>query len=293
VCLDTSIPPEKTIQLGQIITDPRNATSRFAPPVIPRPGEFSQSVKDRKFRVNKSINVNGKVVTHFLNIITFGLAVVFKKQTLHQYKIDNYTTHQFEPTPDYVNDAMKDVLRLRKRKNLYMIVGLQVADSARVYHLLDNTKGGGAHGGAPIATTGVEIAGHLDMTKEFQMSDEIHITEPFVFAYRIRPCIRQKDVYRLRSGAKLPPHDSPKLYDTEDRISNYVADDPQFKLSRIDGNEDMIEGQYHVNESMDGGNSIERLIILQEHHPWWLYYTPAIGILFYAWLIHYLVGKAT
>lgn len=98
---------------------------------------------------------------------------------------------------------------IRKRKDMYMIVGLQVARSAIVYHLLDNTKGGGAKGGVPIAMTGAEIAGHLDLTIE----------------------------------------------------------------------------------SLDSGDSTERIIVLQESHPWWLYYTPALGILVYAWIIHYLVAK--
>lgn len=227
------------------------------------------------------------------------MSVVFKKQEVHEYKIDKYTIYQFEPTPEYVNDAMKDshlTSSIRKRKDMYMIVGLQVADSAIVYHFNDNTKGGGATGGAPIAATGVEIDAHVDVTKESEMSDGFRIPKPFVFAYRIRACVRENDAYRLRSQAKLPAYGAPKLYDSDDPASiqkTSGADDPEFKLSRIDGNEDMIEGQYHVSELRDGGNSMERIIVLQESHPKWLYYAPAIGILVYAWLIYYFVRKVT
>jgi hypothetical protein len=72
---------------------------------------------------------------------------------------------------------------------MYMIVGLQVAKSAKVYHLLGNTQGGGAKGGAPIGTTGVDIAGHLDVTKNSEMSDALHVKSKFVFSCRIRACI--------------------------------------------------------------------------------------------------------
>jgi hypothetical protein len=185
---------------------------------------------------------------------------------------------------------------IRKRKDMYMIIGLQVADSAIVYHLLDNTKGGGGKGGAPIASTGVEVTAEMDVLKESQMSDEVHIEKPFVFAYRIKACIRENDAYRLRSRPKLPAQGAPKLYKTDDPTSiqkTSLADDPQFKLSRIDGNEDMIEGQYQVSKSMESNHFMERIIVLQESHPKWLYYTPAIGILVYALLIHYLIGKGT
>jgi hypothetical protein len=239
------------------------------------------------------------VFTRVLNVITFGIPILFKKQEVHEYKIDHYTTYQFEPSPEYVNAAMKDSQlesSIRKRKDMYMIVGLQVAKSAIVYHALDNTKNGGVEGGAPIAATGIEIDAHVDVTKKSQMSDKVHIEKPFVFAYRIRACIHKNGAYRLRSGPKVPAHGAPRLYDTDDRASIQMTsfvDDPQFKLSRIDGNEDMIAGQYHVSESMNDGNPTERMIVLQESRPKWLYYAPAIGILVYAWLIHSLFGKVT
>jgi hypothetical protein len=127
----------------------------------------------------------------------------------------------------------------------------------------------------------------MDVTKKSQMSDVLQIDEPFVFAYRIRACIHKNGAHTLRSGLKLPAHGVPRLYDSDDRPSIQMtsfAGDPQFKLSRIDGNEDMIVGQYHVNQSRDDGNSTERMIVLEESRPKWLYYTPAIGILVYAWL---------
>jgi hypothetical protein len=159
---------------------------------------------------------------HFLNIATFGLSAVFKKQQIHEYKIEKCTTYQFEPTTEYVNEAMKDphlTSYIRKRKDMYMIVGLQVADSAVVYHLLGNTEGGGAKGGAPIAATGVEIDAHLDATKKTQMSQKAHIENPFVFAYRIKACVRKNNVYGIRPGLKLPSHSSPRLFDNDDPAS--------------------------------------------------------------------------
>lgn len=211
-------------------------------------------------------------------------------------KIDKYTIYQFDPTPEYVIDAMKDSRfkrPIRKRKDMYMIVGIQVADSAIVYHLHENTKGGGAKGGAPIGATGVEVGGEVDMNKESQMLDISHIDSKFVFAYRIKACVREDDVYGLRSGYKAPSHSSAKLYDTDEKTSTAVAEDPHFKLSRIDANEDMIEGKFEIDELKDGEKSTERMIILEESHPWWLYYTSAIGVLVYAWLAYYLVRKFT
>jgi hypothetical protein len=179
---------------------------------------------------------------------------------------------------------------------MYMIVGLQVADSAVVYHLLGNTEGGGATGGAPIAATGVAIDAHLDATKKTQMSQKAHIENPFVFAYRIKACVRKNNGYGLRPGLKLPSHSAPRLYDTDDpaSIQKISLDDrPEFQIPRVDGNEDLIEGQYHIIELTDDGKPTERMIVLQESPPKWLYYTPAIGILVYAWLIYVLVRKVT
>lgn len=182
---------------------------------------------------------------------------------------------------------------IQKRKDMYMIVGLQVADSAIVGHVHQNTKGGGAEGSAPIAATGVDVGGQIDLTKESQTSDIFHINDKFVFAYRIKPCVRENYGYALRSGYKVPSHGSPRLYDTDDPTSTAVVDEPQFKLSRIDGNEEMVEGKYHVNESVAVGDSTDRMIVLEESEPKWSYYTPAIAILVYAWLAYYLVGKFT
>ena len=175
-----------------------------------------------------------------------------------------------------------------------MIIGLQIADSAIVYHLRDTTKGGGGKGGAPIASTGVEVGAELDVLKGSQMLDEKHIEAPFVFAYRIRACIRDNDAYILGSRPTLPAHGAPKLYKTDDPVSmqkTSLAEDLQFKLSRIDGNEEMIEGQYHVSQSMESNHFMERMIVLQESRPKWLYYTSAVGVLVYALFIHYLIGK--
>jgi len=294
--LDTSIPPDKTIQLGQIITDPRDATSRIAPPIPPRSDPFFQQGKGRIIYANKSLNITGKVFAHCLGVFTLGISAVSKSQRLHAFKIDTYTIYQFEPTPEYVIDAMKDPglkSAIRKRKHMYMIVGLQVADSAFVGHVQQDTKGGGVEASAPIPATGFDIGGHIDSTKKFEESDTLKPLGKFVFAYRIKRCVPENESYALRSGYKVPPSGAPRLYDTDDPISTAVVDEPQFKLSRIDGDEDIIEGKYHVRESEDVRNSTDRMIVLEESERKWLYYTPAIGVLLYAWLAYYLVGKFT
>jgi len=211
--------------------------------------------------------------------------------------IPNYTIHTFEPTPQYVAEAMNNAgfdSAIRKG-NAYMIVGLQVADSAIVYHLHQNTQGGGATGGAPIGATGAEVGGQVDINMGSQMSQKFQINSKFIFAYRIKRFVSDRDGCGLASGFTVPPRGF-GLYDTNNQTSTAstaVADFPPFILSPTDANEDMIEGKYEVIEPKDGDKSTERMVMLEESHPWWLYYTSAVAILVYAWLAYYLVGKFT
>jgi hypothetical protein len=225
------------------------------------------------------------------------MSLLFKKERLHEYIIHGITTYEFEPTPEYVNRTMKDPRlqsSIQKLQDTYMIVGLKVADSGTVHHLRDNSTGGGWKLGVPLPNIGGNVGGEGEATKQFESSDELVTEKPFVFAYRIRAVTARKNKkekeYIVTAAYETPGRGAPKLYDA---VSSTLilprtspAENTEFELSRTDGNEDMVEGPYRV---ISDSKETVREIVLEEKQPKWLYCTAAVGIVVYAWLIHYFV----
>lgn len=76
---------------------------------------------------------------------------------------------------------------VRKKKKIYMIVGLKVADKAIVYHEWDAKKGGGASDGSGDAFVQLNVDGKV--MRGTYMRDREKIYSPFIYAYQLRACI--------------------------------------------------------------------------------------------------------
>lgn len=137
--------------------------------------------------------------------MTVGLSLLLRKKVLHVYTIPKDTTYSFVPDrSNYLNETINQegqpLLQsaIRKGTNMYMIVGLKVAHGATVIHQRDDKKAFAAKGNIPLDAYGDQVGGGGGSDKEAYMWDTQKLEYDFVYAYRLKKCVRLGNSYTLR-----------------------------------------------------------------------------------------------
>jgi hypothetical protein len=187
-----------------LITDRRLPWEPLAPPIKPTENEPLAGGK-RTFRLWNSKTTEADLHATILSFVTVGVSLLFRKKVLHVYKIPKDTTYSIVPDrSNYLDETIKQegqpLLQsaIKKRKNMYMIVGLKVAHGATVTHQKDDQKGFTAKGNIPVNPSGDQVGGGIGSDKEAYMWDTQKLKYDFVYAYRLKKCVRLGNSYALQ-----------------------------------------------------------------------------------------------
>lgn len=136
----------------------------------------------------------GSMMAAFFDSVQLALFGGRAKTTRQTYHIDKLQTLSFYPKEEYVLETLRQSgIRnyLQKhffKKSLYMIVGIRIAEGARVFQ--GDRQGRVIGAGARLSGVGSLVGGGLQgsTAKGSGTSAEFSISDKFVFAYRLRKC---------------------------------------------------------------------------------------------------------
>jgi hypothetical protein len=199
------IPPSGPIQLGSVISHPRQVAEPLNDVPVPL-----QQTREKVYLHNESsasVSLKGTatssygIFADFLGGLGLGLSgtvgATHVRGEGEEWSFSSLTTSWFTPTNDYVRASMDDadvrsfVAAHRPwlgRKHLYMVTGIKVAHGAAV--VASRARAHGLHLnvgfdlaalGAPV-TTGPE----LGWERGLEVGESYGSSDPFVFAFRIR-----------------------------------------------------------------------------------------------------------
>jgi hypothetical protein len=87
---------------------------------------------------------------------------------------------------------------------MYMIVGIKVSHEATVTHQTTNIKGLEGKVDVPVDLNGDGVGGRVEVQKESGMWDhQDKLEHDFVYAYRLKKCVRQGKGYKLREKFEI------------------------------------------------------------------------------------------
>lgn len=150
------------------------------------------------------------VYAQFLQLATGGLGlgpevdVERSSRTMHMFAFDNVTTVSFEPTSQYVEEAVKapavqSWLREPKQRfapvvSLFLVTGMKLVKGAKIKYSTSGSTAVTGNIGIDVAPLGMAFGpkGHWSSTNDD--GTEFNRDSEFVFAFRVK---------RLRFGRKL------------------------------------------------------------------------------------------
>ena len=205
-------PPEGPLQLGSIVRStsapqyPLNKASVFdvpdaSPPVVET---------DWKKTISTENGLGLGVYAQFLRLATGGLPIgpegdlEHTKKTANTFAFDTVTTIAFEPTQEYVEEAVKAPavqawLKEPRQKfalvsELFVVTGMKIVKGAKIkYSSSQNTKVKG-NIGIDVPTLGMTFGPKGNWTSTNDDTTESTRESEFVFAFRVK---------RLRFGRRL------------------------------------------------------------------------------------------
>jgi hypothetical protein len=203
-------PPAGPLRLGSIIRStsapqfPLNGAS-----IVPVATENPPVVEtDWKKMVSSETAVGVGIYAQFLQLATGGVGpevdVERSGRKANTFAFDSVTTVSFEPTLQYVEEAVKAPavqtwLRQPKQRfapivSLFLVTGMKLVKGAKIKHSTSNSKGVTGNIGIDVAPIGMAFGpkGYWSRTNEDEM--EFNRDSEFVFAFRVK---------RLRFGRKL------------------------------------------------------------------------------------------
>ncbi|KAK1238466.1 hypothetical protein MKX07_006612 [Trichoderma sp. CBMAI-0711] len=209
-------PPEGPLCLGSIIRSPSTpqyplnggsvvAVPNAYPPFVET--EFKKTVTSEK---GMSLEFHGHSQGPATRKIPIGFEINSrrKKKSVKSFAFDTVTTHSFEPTQEYVQEAIKAPavqawLREPKQKfapvcSLYLVTALKIAKGARIKYSTLQWKTVTGNGGidGPARATLLSPEGPLTSTNTFEKG--FNYEDEFVFAFRVK---------RLKIGRKVKVED--------------------------------------------------------------------------------------
>ncbi|KAL6910521.1 hypothetical protein GGI43DRAFT_390375 [Trichoderma evansii] len=205
-------PPDGPLFLGSIIpatTIPASSFNRAtsvplvneAPPVI---------VTDWKKTVSAETKLGLGVYAQFLKSAGMGPEVNFERsnKTASVFAFDEVKTVSFEPTPEYVAEAMKAPavqLWLKEPRqrfspivSLYLITGLKLVKGAKIKYSTSESSGGSVNLGLDVPAWGLTAGPKGSWTRNDDDETEFNRDSEFVFAFRVK---------RLRITRKVKTED--------------------------------------------------------------------------------------
>lgn len=205
-------PPAGPLRLGSIIRSPSTPQySLNGANIVPVANENPAVVESEwKKTISTETALGVGIYAQFLQLATGGLGlgpevnVEHSNRTAHMFAFDSLTTMSFEPTPQYVEEAVKAPavqtwLREPKQRfapvsSLFLVTGMKLVKGAKLKY---STGGGTAvtgNIGIDVAPLGMAFGpkGHWSSTADDET--EFNRDSEFVFAFRVK---------RLRFGRKL------------------------------------------------------------------------------------------
>ena len=205
-------PPAGPLCLGSIFRSTSAPQSSLnASSIVPVSNENPPIVEsDWKKTVSAETGFGLGVYAQFLQLATGGLGlgpevdVAHSSQTVNRFAFETVTTRSFEPTPQYVDEAIKApavqaYLKEPKQRfapvvSLFLLTGMKLVRGANIKYATSGSTEIKANIGidaAPIATT-LGPKGHW--TKMHDDETEFSRDSEFVFAFRVK---------KLRFGRKV------------------------------------------------------------------------------------------
>ncbi|KAI1821706.1 hypothetical protein F4861DRAFT_445232 [Xylaria intraflava] len=205
-------PPLGPLYLGSIIRStstpqyPLNranvvAVTNANPPVVET---------DWKKTVSAETGVGLGVYAQFLQLVTGGLGprpeVDFEhsRRTANVFAFDTVTTLSFEPTQQYVDEAVKTpavraYLREPKQRlapvvSLFLVTGIKLVKGAKIEYSTSRTTAVKGSIAADVSPHGMTFGPRGSWTKTKDAETKFHRDSEFVFAFRVK---------RLRFGRKV------------------------------------------------------------------------------------------
>jgi hypothetical protein len=197
--------PDTTIRLGQLINDPLNPQFPIAKHPLPlEPEDIIDGTPKEKveYTIESRARAKGKLGLVIVNFLNFCIGSSHDKQATHTYKIEKVFCQSIDPNAHYVQMSMKqpEVIRYleQHRHSVYMVVGIQIAQNAKVILTRrKNIENSADIGPLGLALVGSPIDGKVGgsiSSKESVTQSETVIGD-FVVAYRLRKCY-----YHRKSG---------------------------------------------------------------------------------------------
>jgi hypothetical protein len=205
VCPDASFSPNKRIQLGQLIRDPRYPYVRLAPPikVDKLPGlQEDEETHGGSFSSLVSKSVDGDIRATIQSFLTLGFSVRKAQKAQRKYIFDKESITEFEPAGSYFDETMKQrelQSVIHRRKVIYMVVAVRVAHGATVTLEKGKGKGFKAAADVPLIPGGNQVGGNMALAVDSQMEFRQVQERDFVWAFRLKRCVPPlfRGIYKL------------------------------------------------------------------------------------------------
>ncbi|KAF2654350.1 hypothetical protein K491DRAFT_660236 [Lophiostoma macrostomum CBS 122681] len=205
-------PPEGPLRLGSIVRS--TAAPQFplnGADVVPVPNENPPMVEtDWKKTISTETARGVGVYAQFLQLATGGIGlgpevdVERSKRTTNMFAFDNVTTLSFEPTLQYVEEAVKAPAvqtwlkeprqRFAPVVSLYLVTGMKLVKGAKINYSISGSTAVTGSIGIDVAPLGLTFGpkGHWEMADEDET--EFNRQSEFIFAFRVK---------RIKFGRKV------------------------------------------------------------------------------------------
>ena len=203
-------PPAGPVSLGAII---RSTSSPQFPlngvNIVPVVNANTPVVEtDWKKTISGETGFGLGVYAQFLQLATGGIGpevdVEHSRRTASTFAFDTVTTIAFEPTPEYVDEAVKApavqaYLREPKQRfapvvSLFLVTGMKLVKGAKIKYSSSGSTGVTGNIGIDVTTLGMSFGPKGHWTRTNDDETEFSRDSEFVFAFRVK---------RLRFGHKM------------------------------------------------------------------------------------------
>jgi hypothetical protein len=202
-------PPAGPLSLGAIIRSTSSPQLPLNGANIPPVANLNTPVveTDWKKTVSGETGFGLGVYAQFLQVVTGGLGpqvdVEHLRRTTNTFAFDTVTTIGFEPTPEYVDAAVKALavqayLREPKQRfapvvSLFLVTGMKLVKGAKIKYSTSGSTGITANMGIDLTTLGVSFGPKGHWSRMNDDETEFSRESEFVFAFRVK---------RLRFGLR-------------------------------------------------------------------------------------------
>lgn len=267
----TNILPDSTVKLGQIIADHKRPRDRIGDdPIEISPDQIATSFNTgSEFRqvVNaeeKSISMSAKV----RNLLAFRLEGNKATGRIVTHTIKKVEISEFAPKNEYAKKsleerAVKEYLKqVKYKKRIFMICGLKIAHGAMVRDAVGNEYQGEGSVSLPLNVKGGTLGnakGSVEVAKIGTKIHNVHATNSFIFAYRLR------EVKYTKSLQVVHTRETGKLHDLHDS-SGSTTKPMQIDLNDQSGADDIVVFQClsscGVDEFEDDSTVVDGCILI-------------------------------